>query len=69
MHLQDRVRFIGYLKDSSTAYTDSDLLVYPSRHEIFGMVPFEALYCGTLVIVSGDSGCRKIVREVNCGLS
>ena len=31
------------------------------EHEIFGLVPLEALLCGTPVVVAGDSGCGEVV--------
>jgi glycosyltransferase involved in cell wall biosynthesis len=30
-------------------------------------VPFEAIICGTPVIVTDDCGCGELVREANCG--
>ena len=35
------------------ALADANLLVYPGRDEIFGLVPLEALLCDTPVIVAG----------------
>jgi glycosyltransferase involved in cell wall biosynthesis len=55
-------------EQKNEAFVDADVLVYPERMEIFGLVPFEALMCGTPVIVSDDSGCGEIVKRVNCGL-
>ena len=49
------------------AYQDADVLVYPSTYEIFGLVPFEALLCGTPVIVTDDCGCGEIIKEAECG--
>jgi len=46
---------------------DADVLVYPGIWEIFGLVPFEAIMCGTPVIVTDDCGCGEIVKEANCG--
>ena len=50
------------------ALADADVLVYPSQHEIFGLVPLEALLSGTPVIVADDSGCGEVVRSVGGGL-
>jgi glycosyltransferase involved in cell wall biosynthesis len=50
------------------ALADADIVVYPSEHEIFGLVPLESLLAGTPVIVSNDSGCGEIVGEVGGGL-
>ena len=47
---------------------DADLVVYPSEHEAFGLVPLEALSVSTPVIVSDDAGCGEIVRTTGGGL-
>ncbi len=48
---------------------DSDLIVYPAEHEVFGLVPFEALLCGKPVVVANDSGCGEIVEMARAGLT
>lgn len=50
------------------ALIDADAVVYPSRDEVFGLVPFEALLCGTPVVVADDSGCAEYVRQTGGGL-
>jgi len=65
--LSDKVRFIGFMSPLAAAYQDADVLVYPSTYEIFGLVPFEALLCGTPVIVTDDCGCGEIIEEAECG--
>ncbi len=46
----------------------AEVVVYPSRDEIFGLVPLEALSCGRPVVVCGDSGCGEVIRSVGGGL-
>ncbi|KAF5050306.1 N-acetyl-alpha-D-glucosaminyl L-malate synthase [anaerobic digester metagenome] len=65
--LSDKVRFIGFIPSLAAAYQDADVLVYPSTYEIFGLVPFEALLCGTPVIVTDDCGCGELIKEAECG--
>ena len=67
--LVDRVLFTGLLVDDEKlgAYTDADVLVYPAIHEIFGLVPFEALMCGAPVIVTDDCGCGEIIGSEGIG--
>ena len=69
LNLTNGVRFIGHVSgtDKLAAYVDADVLVYPSIFEIFGLVPFEAIMCGTPIIVTDDCGCGGLVRETNCG--
>lgn len=65
--LSDKVRFIGFIPSLAAAYREADVLVYPSTYEIFGLVPFEALLCGTPVIVTDDCGCGEIIKKAECG--
>ena len=65
--LSDKVRFIGFIPSLASAYQDADVLVYPSTYEIFGLVPFETLLCGTPVIVTDDCGCGEIIKKAECG--
>jgi glycosyltransferase involved in cell wall biosynthesis len=61
--------FTGLLtgEEKLECYVDSDVCVYPSTLEIFGLVPFESLMCGTPVIVSDDCGCGEVVRRARAG--
>jgi glycosyltransferase involved in cell wall biosynthesis len=65
----DRVLFTGLLtgEEKLSAYRDADVLVYPAIHEIFGLVPFEAIMCGTPVIVTDDCGCGEIIGREGIG--
>lgn len=65
----NRVLFTGLLigEEKLSAYRDADVLVYPAIHEIFGLVPFEAIMCGTPVIVTDDCGCGEIIGREGIG--
>jgi glycosyltransferase involved in cell wall biosynthesis len=67
--VSSRIVFTGLLtgKDKLSAYRDADVLVYPAIHEIFGLVPFEAMMCGTPVIVTDDCGCGEIIGNEGIG--
>lgn len=64
-----RTTFTGLLRgrDRLEALRDASVVVYPSEHEIFGLVPMEALLVGTPVIVAGDSGCGEVISELDGG--
>jgi glycosyltransferase involved in cell wall biosynthesis len=66
----DRTHFVGLLEGAARLelLADADVVVYPSEHEIFGLVPLEALLTGTPVVVSDDSGCGEVVGSVGGGL-
>ncbi len=67
--LQDGVRFVGplYGEDKLAAYVDADVLASPAMYEIFGLVPFEALMCGTPVVVTDDCGTGQLIGEAQAG--
>jgi glycosyltransferase involved in cell wall biosynthesis len=69
--VEDRTLFTGLLqgRERLEALTDADVLVYPSQDEVFGLVPLEALLCGTPVVVSDDSGCGEVIQSVGGGLT
>jgi glycosyltransferase involved in cell wall biosynthesis len=69
LRLGANVLFTGLLtgNEKRAAYRDADVLVYPAIHEIFGLVPFEAMMCGTPVIVTDDCGCGEIIGREEIG--
>ncbi len=68
--LEARVIRQGLLtgSDRLDALGAADVVVYPSRDEIFGLVPLEALLAGTPVIVCNDSGCGDVISSTGGGL-
>jgi len=69
LSLNDKVKFTGFISSAEKleAYMDADVLVYPSVLEIFGLVPFESITCGTPVVVTDDCGCGEFIKKANCG--
>ena len=67
--LEKRARFTGLLRggDRLEALADASVVVYPSEHEAFGLVPLEAPLAGAPVIVADDSGCGEIIAAVDGG--
>lgn len=59
-----RVRFTGRLPRESlpTLYAGSDLLLFPSDTDTFGMTVFEAQACGLPALVSDQGGPREIIE-------
>lgn len=69
LELGELVRFAGplYGEDKLAAYVDVDVVASPGAYEIFGLVPFEALMCGTAVVVGDGSGAAELIREAGAG--
>ena len=65
----DRVVRTGLLRGSDRirAVAAASVVVYPSRDEIFGLVPLEALMAGTPVVVCSDSGCGEVIGRIGGG--
>lgn len=66
--LQDKIEFIEEVDNVLEAYRDAEIIVYASKYEIFGLVPIEAIMCGIPVIVSENTGCGQIIKDIGCGL-
>ena len=68
--VNERTHFVGLLsgRDKLAAYVDADVVAYPAVDEIFGLVPFESLMCGTPAVVCDDSGCGEWLRAARGGL-
>lgn len=62
---------VGVLRGAErlAALAAADVVAYPSRDEAFGLVPVEALACGTPVVVSSDHGCGEVITELGGGLA
>lgn len=56
-------------RDRLALLVDADVLVYPSTHEVFGLVPLEGLLCGAPVVVGDDCGCGELIHEAGAGLT
>jgi glycosyltransferase involved in cell wall biosynthesis len=56
--IKDRVRFVGLVKYSRLpeVYAASDLLVFPSEHEPYGLPVNDAMVCGIPAVVSDRVG-------------
>ncbi|MGH9460792.1 MAG: glycosyltransferase family 4 protein, partial [Vicinamibacteria bacterium] len=69
LNLEESVRFAGQLEGGERveALVDAEVLAYPGRDEIFGLVPLEAILSGTPVVVADDSGCGEIIQKVGGG--
>lgn len=69
--LTGKVIFLGSKKQSELKkyYSSAEALVMPSLYESFGLVPVEAMACGTPALVSRIGEMRNIVKEGKNGFS
>jgi len=65
LHLQERVRFTGYVSDEELPlwYNAAALLAFPSVYEGFGMPMVEAMACGTPVVAANTSSIPEAAGD------
>ena len=66
--VEDRVRFLGTRKDPARYYQAADILVLPTRADVWGVTPIEAMASGIPSIVSDAAGSAVVVREAGAGI-
>ena len=65
----DKVIFTGFMggEKKNSALIDADIVAQMSRQEQGAWAPFEAVLCGTPIIVSAHTGAGEDVRRVKAG--
>jgi glycosyltransferase involved in cell wall biosynthesis len=67
--LQDRVNFLGFIREVPDVLKEIDILLVPSRVEPFGTVAAEGQAAGRLVITANTGGLTEIVNDGETGLT
>jgi len=68
--IEKNFKEVAYVKNKSDMakyYALSDLFVYPSVKDVFGLVVAESLACGTPVITYNTGGIPELVEHMNTG--
>lgn len=70
MGLQSKILFPGYMtvEERNKLYNVSDIAVFPSLYEPFGIVALEAMASGCPVVVSDTGGLSEIIQHKENGL-
>jgi glycosyltransferase involved in cell wall biosynthesis len=65
------MKFTGYRtgKDLAELYSISDVFVFPSPTETFGMVVLEALASGTAAVTANSGGVKNIIKSGKTGFT
>jgi glycosyltransferase involved in cell wall biosynthesis len=65
----DKVTFTGFIggDQKNSALVDADIVAQMSRQEQGAWAPFEAVLCGTPIIVTDHTGAGEDVRRVDAG--
>jgi glycosyltransferase involved in cell wall biosynthesis len=64
----DRVHFLGNRSDVARFYQAADVLVLPTRVDVWGVTPIEAMASGIPSIVSSAAGSAAVVRDAGAGI-
>jgi len=71
MKLEEKVLLTGFISDEdrNKLYQISDVAVFPSLYEPFGIVALEAMAARTPVVVSAVGGLLEVVRHAETGIT
>jgi glycosyltransferase involved in cell wall biosynthesis len=62
------VRFLGARSDAWRLYQAADIFVLPTRADVWGVTPIEAMACGVPPIVSAAAGSSSLIRDGETGI-
>lgn len=63
LNIQNRVIFVGFVNKIQDYYAASDIFVFPTRYEPFGLAITEAMASGLPVITSKIAGAAEIMTD------
>ena len=61
--VQEHIRYVGNTENIHEIIQCADLILQPSEHESFGLVPLEAMACGVPVLATASGGITEVVED------
>jgi len=61
--IADRIQYVGTYESIESILAAADLVIQPSEHESFGLVPLEAMACQVPVVTTNSGGVCEVVEE------
>ncbi len=68
MGIEDKIHFLGFMKEPSHFYQICDTIVLATQKETFGLVLIEAMRAGTAIVGSDSGGVLEIIEDEKSGL-
>jgi len=65
--ITENISYLGNCENIEELLPCADLLIQPSEHESFGLVPLEAMACEVPVIVTNSGGITEVVEHAETG--
>jgi len=65
--IAEKIRYLGNCENIEDLLPCADLLIHPSEHESFGLVPLEAMACEVPVIATNSGGITEVVAHGETG--
>jgi len=62
--LNQKVKWLGYVKDIERLYALADLFVLPTHYDPFANTTLEAMACGTPALTTRQNGAAEVVEQV-----
>lgn len=61
--IADRIQYVGTYESIESILAAADLVIQPSEHESFGLVPLEAMACQVPVVTTNSGGVCEVVED------
>lgn len=61
--ISDRIKYLGNYESIESIIPCADLVIQPSEHESFGLVPLEAMACKVPVIATASGGITEVIEH------
>jgi len=61
--ISDRIKYVGNYESIESIIPCADLIIQPSEHESFGLVPLEAMACRVPVVATASGGIVEVIEH------
>ncbi|WP_181861290.1 glycosyltransferase [Marinobacter nauticus] len=68
LELQDKVQFVGHIRQPIEFLANSDIFCFPTKGEGFPISPIEAFAAGCAVVGTDDPGTAELLEHGNLGM-